>query len=82
RDLSEALFAVAANQGRLEGLAAKARSIGRPHAAEDIARQILELAVRTTEARHARIENAPPSPRPGVDRPARAAYTRTGDENA
>jgi UDP-N-acetylglucosamine--N-acetylmuramyl-(pentapeptide) pyrophosphoryl-undecaprenol N-acetylglucosamine transferase len=82
RDLAQALFSVATDQGRLEALAAKARSIGRPHAAEEIARQILELAVQATEARHARIENAPPSPRPSVDRPARAAYTRTGDENA
>ena len=78
RDLAQALFGVAADPARLAGLAEKARAAGRPAAAEDIARQVLELARRATEERHARIENDPPQ-RPGVDRPARAAYTRTGD---
>ena len=82
RRLAEVLFGVATDPARLAGLAGKARAAGRPNAAEDIAQQILEIARRATEARHARIENEPPSPRPNVDRPAHAAYTRTGDTQA
>jgi UDP-N-acetylglucosamine--N-acetylmuramyl-(pentapeptide) pyrophosphoryl-undecaprenol N-acetylglucosamine transferase len=81
RDLAQALSGVVTDASRLAGLAEKARSVGRPSAAEDIAKQILEFARRATEERHARIENEPPL-RPSVDRPARAAYTRIGDTQA
>ncbi|MCX5655121.1 MAG: UDP-N-acetylglucosamine--N-acetylmuramyl-(pentapeptide) pyrophosphoryl-undecaprenol N-acetylglucosamine transferase [Planctomycetota bacterium] len=82
RDLAQVLLAVAQDRTRLAGLAEKARAVGRPGAAEDIARQVLELAARTTEARHARIENDSEPSRPNIDRPTRAAYTRTGDTKA
>jgi UDP-N-acetylglucosamine--N-acetylmuramyl-(pentapeptide) pyrophosphoryl-undecaprenol N-acetylglucosamine transferase len=82
QDLAKVLFAGATDPAALARLAEKARAAGRPNAAEDIARQILQLAARATEARHARIENAPASSGPNVDRPARAAYTRTGDTQA
>jgi len=53
RRLAEVLFAVAGDGAHLAGLAARARGAGRPRAAEDIARQILELADHVTEQRHA-----------------------------
>ena len=82
RDLAQVLLAVAQDRTRLAGLAEKARAVGRPGAAEDIARQVLELAARTTETRHASVENGFEPSRPNIDRPTRAVYTRTGDTKA
>jgi uncharacterized protein YjeT (DUF2065 family) len=53
RRLAEVLFAVAGDGAHLAGLAERARGAGRPRAAEEIARQILQLADRATERRHA-----------------------------
>jgi UDP-N-acetylglucosamine--N-acetylmuramyl-(pentapeptide) pyrophosphoryl-undecaprenol N-acetylglucosamine transferase len=55
RRLAEVLFAVAGDGARLAGLAERARGAGRPRAAEEIARQILQLADRVTERRHGRL---------------------------
>ena len=80
RDLAEVLWSIMTDPARLASLAEKARAVGRPDAAEVIARQVLAFAARAAEARHARIENDSPPARPNVDMPAHAAYTRTGDQ--
>ena len=80
QDLARVLTTLMTDTAALARLAEKARAVGRPNAAEDIARQVLEFAARATEARHAAIENDPGPSRPNVDRPARAAYTRTGEQ--
>ena len=95
RRLAEVLFAVAGDSARLAGLAARARGAGRPHAAEAIARQILELADNVTEQRHAglgaekvsgtlsrRVPDTFSAPGPDVDRPAQGPYTPTGGGKA
>jgi UDP-N-acetylglucosamine--N-acetylmuramyl-(pentapeptide) pyrophosphoryl-undecaprenol N-acetylglucosamine transferase len=56
RDLAEVLWSIMTDPARLAGLAGKARAVGRPDAAEAIARQVLEFAARAAEARHAAIE--------------------------
>jgi UDP-N-acetylglucosamine--N-acetylmuramyl-(pentapeptide) pyrophosphoryl-undecaprenol N-acetylglucosamine transferase len=59
RRLAEVLLAVTSDAGRLASLAERARAVGRPRAAEDIARQVLELADRVTAARHAALGAGP-----------------------
>jgi len=55
RDLAKVVQETAADAGRLARLAARARAIGRPRAAEDVAREVLLLADAVTEARHSRL---------------------------
>lgn len=55
RRLAEALDPLMRDAARLAALREKARAAGRPDAATDIARQILELADAATERRHAEL---------------------------
>jgi len=80
RDLAEVLAAITTDSDRLARMAERARAIGRPRAAEDIAREILDLADRAAEARHARLLAACGPLARDVDNTREAAYTRTGDE--
>ena len=72
RDLGDVLAALAADARRLAAMRESARAAGRPRAAEEIARALLDLADGVIARRHARISG-------DVDKPARAAYTPTGE---
>jgi UDP-N-acetylglucosamine--N-acetylmuramyl-(pentapeptide) pyrophosphoryl-undecaprenol N-acetylglucosamine transferase len=87
RRLAGALKTLLENPDRLAKMATCARAAGRPRAAEAIAREILELADRVTEQRHARIAATlgPGDHRNdhrNVDKGMGASYTRSGDEKA
>ena len=57
RRLAEVVGALLADDGRLAAMRTCARAAGRPGAAEDIARQVLDLADGVARARHERVES-------------------------
>ena len=72
RDLGDVLASLMADASRLATMSEKARAIGRPRAAEEIARAVLDLADGRIARRHARISG-------DVDKPPQAAYTPAGE---
>jgi len=87
-DLADALESLLADAARISRMAERSRAIGRPRAAADIAREILELADAVTARRHAEIDPDFGSERPdlpagwqaGVDKVRPSVYTRTGEQ--
>jgi len=82
RRLAEMAWAVASDAAWLARMAEAARAAGRPRAAQEIARQVLELADGVVERRHAALPPQIAPAGPNVDTPTHVAYTRTGDEKA
>jgi UDP-N-acetylglucosamine--N-acetylmuramyl-(pentapeptide) pyrophosphoryl-undecaprenol N-acetylglucosamine transferase len=76
--LAETVGALMTDPGRLASMRRSARATGRRHAADEVARQVLELADGVTARRHAELE-ANPADRRDVDTAARAPYTPSGD---
>jgi len=68
RELGEVLEALATDGSRLGRMSERARAIGRPRAAEEIALEILELADGVTERRHARLRRESEAAGRGVDK--------------
>lgn len=81
RDLAETLGGILADPSRLARMSRQARATGRPKAAEEIAREVLELADQATQARHASLPSDDPAGR-HVDKAAPSAYTQTQEEHA
>ena len=79
--LAETVTALMTDSDRLDGMRESARAAGRPEAAEDVARRVVELADGVTRRRHAQIESEMAPAGRDVDTAAHAPYTRTGDGN-
>jgi len=79
--LAETVTALMTDPDRLDRMGESARAAGRPDAAEDVARRVLELADGVTRRRHAQIESEIAGRGRDVDTAARAPYTRAGDGN-
>ena len=68
RKLGEALEVLATDASRLERMGERARAVGRPRAAEEIALEILKLADEVTERRHAGFRRDMETAGRGVDK--------------
>jgi UDP-N-acetylglucosamine--N-acetylmuramyl-(pentapeptide) pyrophosphoryl-undecaprenol N-acetylglucosamine transferase len=83
RALADVLSTLMSNPAELSRMAEKSRAAGRPRAAHEIAREILALADRVTEDRHAAILGGMHAGRSAgmhVDNIPTSVYTRTGEE--
>jgi UDP-N-acetylglucosamine--N-acetylmuramyl-(pentapeptide) pyrophosphoryl-undecaprenol N-acetylglucosamine transferase len=58
RDLADAVAGLMKDESRMSAMRDRARAAGRPQAAETIAREVLAIADRQTEARHAALSAA------------------------
>jgi len=80
--LAETVTALMADPGRLDAMRESARAAGRPGAAEEVARQVLELADGVTGRRHEQIQSEMAAAGRDVDTVARAPYTQAGDADS